>query len=134
MRKRRWKKTKMQNTFSSAKKVFGSFCLSANNLDVQSIVRYPRTTKVRLFNLFGIELEIVRNWQLGSLSLFPLCIVTFTGAQVVAKMTCTRGHRSEWSSCPNVGTKKTSAASINIDLTSSVFLSGLRFDRVKVNF
>ena len=59
---------------------------------------------------------------------------SYTGAQVVAKMTCTHGHRSEWSSCPNVGGKKTSAASINVDLTSSIFLSGLRFDRVKVIF
>ena len=49
-------------------------------------------------------------------------------------MTCTQGHQSKWSSCTNVGEKKTSAASINVDLTASIFLSGLRFERVKVSF
>ena len=71
-------------------------------------------------------------WKDFFVSDFPFHLFT-TGAQLVAKMTCNRGHNNEWTSCPNVGTKKTSAATINVDLTSSIFLSGLRFDRVKVN-
>ena len=72
------------------------------------------------------------NW-VSIVPIFPSWIVTCTGAQVVAKMTCTQGHQSNWSSCTNVGEKKTSAASINVDLTASIFLSGLRFERVKVS-
>ena len=131
MMRKRMRRAKMQSFYWSAKRAFGSCCRSAKNLDVQSIARYPHTTKVRLFNLIWNDLGIFHNWQLDS---FSLGIVTCTGAQVVAKMTCTQGHQSNWSSCTNVGEKKTSAASINVDLTASIFLSGLRFERVKVSF
>ena len=72
-------------------------------------------------------------WFELNFSIYPELNTLFTGAQVVADMVCTQGHHNTWSSCPNLGSKK-SAASINIDLTSSIFLSRLRFDRVKVTF
>lgn len=68
-RSKRMRRAKMQSSYQSAKRAFGSFCQSANNLDVQSIVRYPRTAKVRLFNLFWNDLRTVHNWQLDSFSL-----------------------------------------------------------------
>ena len=71
MRKMRktMRRAKMQSFYWSAKRAFGSCCRSAKNLDVQSIARYPHTTKVRLFNLIWNDLGIFHNWQLDSFSL-----------------------------------------------------------------
>ena len=66
----------MQRSCSSAKRASGSFCRSAKNLDVQSIVRYPLTTKVRLLNLFLLnDSEIERKWQLDII-FFMTCHLT----------------------------------------------------------
>jgi hypothetical protein len=47
-------------------------------------------------------------------------------------MVCTEGHEETWASSEDTGQKKTTAAEVNVDLTSSILLSGLRFNRVKV--
>ena len=69
MMRKRMRRAKMQSFYWSAKRAFGSCCRSAKNLDVQSIARYPHTTKVRLFNLIWNDLGILHNWQLDSFSL-----------------------------------------------------------------
>jgi hypothetical protein len=67
----------------------------------------------------------------GGISCLSPCLSP--GAQVNAKMTCVAGHEEFWSSCNNVKEKRSSAAEVNIDISSSMLLSGLRYARLKVS-
>ena len=132
MMRKRMRRAKMQSFYWSAKRAFGSHCWSAKNLDVHCS-EYCKISSHNKGQTFQPHLEWFRNitklatgqFLIGDnwvsiVPIFPSWIVTCTGAQVVAKLTCTQGHQSNWSSCTNVGEKKTSTASINVDLTASI--------------
>jgi hypothetical protein len=54
------------------------------------------------------------------------------GAQLQASLLCTAGHAVDWSSSEDTKCKRTSAAEVNVELVSSIILSGLRYTRLKV--
>ena len=57
----------------------------------------------------------------------------FLGAALSAKVTCNAGHEKPWCSSDSVGSGKKAVPLINIMLIVFAFMSGLPFDRLKVN-
>ena len=57
-----------------------------------------------------------------------------SGAQLTVKSTCTEGHEYVWKSCANVRDEGKGPARVNVDICSSILLSGLTFTAAEVCF
>ena len=58
----------------------------------------------------------------------------FAGAAVTVNMTCNSGHKETWASSSIVGRGKWSMPSINLLIIVYTFVTGLRFDQLKVHY
>ena len=63
-----------------------------------------------------------------------LMTFTYTGAQLIVKCTCTKGHKYTWTSCENLRDKEKGPPKVNIDLCSSILVSGSTYSSAEVSF